>query len=48
MLTEKTLYSQDLDAETLRWLADELKEHAESVRQWEERVMAEVQEVSDG
>ena len=36
MLTEKTLYSQDLDAETLRWLADELKEHAESVRQWEE------------
>jgi len=36
MLTEKTLYSQDLDAETLRWLADELKEHADSVRQWEE------------
>lgn len=35
MLTEKTLYSQDLDAETLRWLADELGEHAESVRQWE-------------
>lgn len=33
---DRRLYIHDLDAETLRWISDELKEHADSVRQWEE------------